>query len=328
MVFACLALLLAGLAYFHGRLWWRQMPTHGPYVMSSFEQAIAYGDLPTLEKELKSKPSLATKRLRDSDFPLNRAVHSAHPKETIELLLKYGADINTKGSFFNTTPLQNAAWQGNTEVVKTLLAHKPEVNAVNDSDGVTALHFALVADNKEIFNLLLAAGADINRGRSVLTECMVYGGDSRAGWAEFLLSKGADPNRLGPEGDRFARMFQTGKHWDTNDVTTLNPYQMVPLHFWALGDGDPAIADLLRAQNADVNVPDEAGLTPLHLAVDQGQKQAIEWLLKHGANVNARDKHGITPLGLLQLRSGQERRKDIADLLRKHGADEMSPVRK
>ena len=197
---------------------------------SPLEQAISQGDAQGFEKILKSNLSLANKKVWANNTPLNAAIGYQHPKEFIDLLVKYGADINARGEPFDTTPLQHAAWSGKTEAIKALLAHHPDVNASNDDskngtgDGSTALNFAFTADNKEIFDLLLAAGADINHGRAVLAECMVCGG--RDSWAEFLLSRGANPNRLGPKGDRFVPIIQAILAGNTNYVAALLKYHV------------------------------------------------------------------------------------------------------
>ena len=539
------------------------------------ELAMDHSDVQAFEKILHSNPSLAKAQIR-GDTPLNMAIRYPHPKEFIDLLVKYGADINATGWPFDETPLQAAAGEGKVEAVKALLAHHPEVNAlhkeklpapggyvVEDTDE-TALSYAFSADNKEIFKLLLDAGADINRGRSALAECMMYGGDGRDSWPEFLLTNGADPNRLGSKADRFLPIIQAVLNGNTNYVAALlrhhvdlsvryingadnfsplelamdeghmdialmiqdyalqsrsntvsfaaargdlgelrsliqaNPQsieerdelgftplawaakagqkeaaslllslganpnatnsggrypidwaatsghvplvkllfdktsnnqsvtlyfaiqqQQVPVakfllehganpnihypacnlgtpldlaagqgnveaarlllehgadvngqangcgridytpldsavggssnemvkllfadgatvpnkgsgywsifHEWALGAGDPNIADLLLSHKADVNARNSDGQTPLHFAAQQGQLQAVEWLLKHGADVNARDNKGVTPLSLTKYRNrGREieKRKDVADLLRKYGAKE------
>ena len=85
------------------------------------------------------------------------------------------------------------------------------------------------------------------------------------------------------------------------------------------------MAAVLLLHGANVNARDSEGKTPLHFAAQQGTLQAVEWLLKNGADVNAKDNKGVTPLSLTKFRNrGREveKRKDIADLLRKYGAKE------
>jgi len=92
-----------------------------------------------------------------------------------------------------------------------------------------------------------------------------------------------------------------------------------------LGAGDTNVASVLLAHGADINAKDGEGKTPLHFAAQQGTFRAVEWLLKNGADVNAKDNKGVTPLSLTKFRNrGREveKRKDIADLLRKNGAKE------
>jgi ankyrin repeat protein len=303
---------------------------------SPLERSVSTGDRQGLERILKADPTLANKRIRNTDTPLNLAMRCQRPKEAIDLLVKYGANINAPGWPFDTTPLQSAAWSGKTEAVKALLAHKPDVNAMHGGDGSTALNYALVADNKEIFSILLAAGADINHGRSALAECMVYAESARPDWTEFLLSHGADPNRKGTSADRFPPLIQAVLSGSTNRVAALLCYhadQSVIYengadHFTPLalaldhGHLDVALvidganlqartnsASLAASQGASeslrallaaapnaVNERDELGFTPLHWAAVEGRRESVELLLAAGADPMASDNFGYHPL--------------------------------
>jgi len=314
---------------------------------SPLERAMGKGDVQEFEKILKSNPSLANKKIRANNTPLNAAIGYQHPKEFIDLLVKYGADINAPGWPFEMTPLQAAAGAGKVEAVKALLAHHPDVNALHkdkentptgyvwrDTDE-TALSYAFTADNKEIFQLLLDSGADINRGRSVLAECMIYGG-GRDSWPEFLLSKGADPNRKGTDADRFVPIIQAIINGNTNYVAALLKYHVdlntryvngadnfSPLEL-AMDEGHLDIALMLQnytlqsrsntvsfaAVNGDLDSirsliaknpqsiedKDELGFTPLAWAAQAGQKEAANLLLSLGTNPNATNSGGRYPI--------------------------------
>jgi ankyrin repeat protein len=112
--------------------------------------------------------------------------------------------------------------------------------------------------------------------------------------------------------------------WNGNDTL---------LHVWAAGSNNIEVADLLLSSGCDVNAQGNEGETPLHvllqtLAFHRNQSvgsNAVLWLLDHKANLKLKNAHGKTPLSMLIWRNRGhdiERRKDIADLLRKHGATE------
>ena len=63
-----------------------------------------------------------------------------------------------------------------------------------------------------------------------------------------------------------------------------------------------AIEALVEA-GASVNRKDvQGGFTPLHLAADAGQCEAVETLLRLGAQLDPRSVQGWTPLGLATLK--------------------------
>ena len=119
---------------------------------------------------------------------------------------------------------------------------------------------------------------------------------------------------------------------DGKDVNAKDDTGMTPLHLAAMY-GRKEIAELLIAKGADVNAKDDARWTPLHYA--GGSKEVAELLIAKGADVNAKNdgaewdaknKDGDTPLDVMQIAGGlldtskaKASKKEVADLLRKHG---------
>jgi hypothetical protein len=79
----------------------------------------------------------------------------------------------------------------------------------------------------------------------------------------------------------------------------------------AAAQGDVAQATSLLDQGAVIDARDEAGRTPLMLAVIQGQLEVVRLLLARGADPNAADNAGHTPL----QQARQQNSREIAALL-------------
>ncbi|XP_041354658.1 protein phosphatase 1 regulatory subunit 27-like [Gigantopelta aegis] len=81
----------------------------------------------------------------------------------------------------------------------------------------------------------------------------------------------------------------------------------------------PAVSSMLRRASVqvDINGLNDAGLTPLHQAVLDGNYGAVKLLISHGANVSKRDADFWTPLHA----ACAEGHADIARYLLKKGAD-------
>jgi ankyrin repeat protein len=111
------------------------------------------------------------------------------------------------------------------------------------------------------------------------------------------------------------------------DVNAKDSTDETPLHD-AATDGHKEVVKLLLANRADVNAKDNDGLTPLHEAASQPQKGVLEYkdvvelLLANKADVNAKDNDGLTPLHYAKDAEEITGRKDMTELLRKHGGHE------
>jgi len=166
--------------------------------------------------------------------------------------------------------IADAVMKSDKATLRTLLRQHADVNAPQ-SDGATALHWAVYQDDLETVDLLLRAGANpkaINReGASVLSLACING---NAAVIEKLLQAGADANERLPNGET-ALMIASR----TGRVDALR---------------------VLLSHGADVNAKENLrGTTALMWAASNANAAAAKVLIENGADVSARS--GAAPKG-------------------------------
>ena len=72
-----------------------------------------------------------------------------------------GADVNARDGFDGMTALHNAVWGNKREIIELLVASGADVDAKDDR-GWTTLHEAVWGDDKETIGLLIVCGADVD----------------------------------------------------------------------------------------------------------------------------------------------------------------------
>ena len=156
----------------------------------------------------------------------------AAKKETADLLRKHGGISGAADS------IHVAAAVGNIETVKQHLADGTDVNAKNDG-GLTPLLQAAANGHKEIAELLITKGADVNVNVNGTTPLHIAAFNGHKEVAELLIANGADVNAK-----------------DEDGMTPL-------LHTITIYGYNKEIAELLIAAGGDVNAKDGEGGTPL-----------------------------------------------------------------
>lgn len=253
--------------------------------------------------------------------PLHKAVETGD-SDMIKLLIAGGADIefnsperyavkdtfhartNSRGSGLSDdlddsddidivrgwTPLHRACHMGRGHVVRLLLDHRADIEALDPSQA-TPLISAAEEQNENIIDLLLVRGANVAAedefGWKPLHRATANKGGVQV--AQLLLNHGADVN---------ARCRQ----------------RKTPLHHAVAKDDNAMVSFLLRS-GADIEARDVAERTPLHTAIECRLERMVVLLLGFGADATAQDKAGRDALTLAQRTP--RRSPEIVKLLQK-----------
>jgi ankyrin repeat protein len=197
------------------------------------------------------------------------------------------------------------------------------------SDGSTALHWAVYANDATEAARLIAAGANVNaRNNFGVSPLALASKQGNAATINLLVKAGAAPNdpanfvnsaetplmhaaRSGSV-DAVKALLAAGA--DVNAKETWNGQTAL---MWAAAEGHAPVVQALIAGGADIRMGSNAGTTPLIFAVRKGDMASVNALLAAGADVNEKRPDLATPL-LVAIINGHE---DLVDLLLEKGAD-------
>jgi len=256
--------------------------------VSAFESAadaIARGDLTTLEQLLSENPKL---------------VRARSTREHRSTLLHY-VSANGIEDFRQKTP------QNIVEITKLLLKAGADVNAESDAYGgrsttlgltATSCHPEQAGVQLELMDLLIAHGAKIDGpdGGSAVNGCLHNG---RGEAAEFFASRGA---KLDLEGAAGVGRLDVVRSYFT-DEGALKPaatqQQMIDGFAWACQFGRTSVVDFLLQRGIAIDTKlKHDGQTGLHWAAYGGHAGTVELLVGRGATIDAKDEsYDGTPLG-------------------------------
>lgn len=208
----------------------------------------------------------------------------------VDALLKKGANPNLNNKK-GETALTIAIQRQNLSIAKTLIQAGSDLKTLNSYGNPLLMElcsvdsFGMKASTFPILDVLLQNGADVNLANAYGNTCLSYALNRKnAKMFEYLLNKGADPNKI-----------------DSSSNSILHKAVRAAFYERLKNESLTDIFSLTIEYGGDVNFLDSQGMTPLHVASIQANNrdsvaavQAMEVLLDYSANPFLKDRNGKT----------------------------------
>lgn len=257
-------------------------------------------------------------------------------EKMVDALLSYNADPNLRYDN-DMTDLMGACLPEfrNLRIANSLLNHNAEVNVFDKMDGKSPLIYACAERNNDftLISTLIDNGADMyfhdKKYDFSILHWAIYYNDFEL--INFLISKGFNTDLIdcnkalkisvisnNPKCLHFFLQRNANPDIKTNGSIMVEAEIGIPMLCYAINAKLENIAKILIDYNADVNLPDNRGNSPLSISVIRGFYEITLKLIQRKANLNYGMGKNSTALGYAL----DNKRYKIALLLLKQGADD------
>ncbi|KDO21001.1 TKL protein kinase [Saprolegnia parasitica CBS 223.65] len=228
--------------------------------------------------------------------------------EIVRLLVEKGAVIEAKNNMYGWTALHSAAFGGHLEIVCLLIEKGAAVDAKED-DGQTPLHYAALFGHLEIVRFLLQKGAAIDvkdyKGKTPLMVAEEYGHDNVIAMLQEAESKTQTLQDDVVECAPMPAANASGASWHPLETPTPDQWRRELVE--AVTQREYGRVRTLLTDGGDPNATTEAGDSLLHLAVQSNDHKVLDVLLRAPAiKLDVRNAAGVTPV-ILAIQKGQRR---------------------
>lgn len=226
-------------------------------------------------------------------------------RSLVTLLLRHGA-LSESRNKDDLTPLMLSARNGEGRVVKHLLDHGADLQAIHRTSGWTPLHWAASYGHRRIVDTLISKGASLEvQDKDGLTPLLEAASRGNVRTVQRLLDHSANLQVTTKSGRTALHLAATNNHSgvvgslisrgapkDAKDELGLTPLMCVcqTRHTKVL----KTLVDL----DVDLTASSDSGETAMHYAAKMGHLSVINHLVSRGAPLDAKSNTGATSLML------------------------------
>ncbi|CAF0850081.1 unnamed protein product [Didymodactylos carnosus] len=255
--------------------------------------------------------------------PLHHSCVDWHGLNSIDVLLKLGANVNLKCFDFEGIPLHYAfVYCCSSDVIEKLLKAGSDPS-IRTKHGWDCLSYAVIQNDINLLRLLSTYYSyNINREQefNVLHLASVYGKDIIfeylidnyfSGQVDMCTSDGYTALQLcSLYGDISCINILINRKANVSKINTIDGKTC--LHYSAQNGHTECLHTLLHELQLNntlstvIDLVDTIGKTALHYAVESASPTCVRHLLKFDCNLNIGDKNGLTPLHYCALLNSEE----------------------